>query len=129
MLLPPSPLLSNTVKFARINAHSFKAVLASISSDYMCPYYININTLAPGRIRGNLHPPTKNFFRVQSTRLADPFESLNSCLAQSAESYGVGKATENCCFLGRNQSMNISYAGSQSVKSNSFPPPLRVYHM
>ena len=32
----------------------------------------------------NPHPPTKNFFRVQSTRLADPFEPLNSSLAQSA---------------------------------------------
>jgi len=30
-------------------------------------------------------PLTKNFFRVQSTRLADPFEPLNSSLAQSAE--------------------------------------------
>jgi len=33
----------------------------------------------------NPHPPTKNFFRVQSTRLADPFEPLNSSSAQSAE--------------------------------------------
>jgi len=30
----------------------------------------------------------KNFFRVQSTRLADPFELLNSSLAQSAEELG-----------------------------------------
>jgi len=30
-------------------------------------------------------PKQKNFFRVQSTRLADPFEPLNSSLAQSAE--------------------------------------------
>jgi len=37
----------------------------------------------------NLQPPTKkNFFRVQSTRLADPFEPLNSSLAQSAEELG-----------------------------------------
>ena len=33
----------------------------------------------------NTHPKQKNFFRVQSTRLTDPFESLNSSLAQSAE--------------------------------------------
>jgi len=33
----------------------------------------------------NLHPTTKKFFQVQSARLADPFESLNSFLAQSAE--------------------------------------------
>ena len=33
-------------------------------------------------------PPTKKFFRVQSTRLADPFEPLNSFLAQSAEELG-----------------------------------------
>jgi len=37
----------------------------------------------------NSHPPVKNFFfRVQSTRLADPFEPLNSSLAQSAEELG-----------------------------------------
>jgi len=33
----------------------------------------------------NPHPPTKNFFRVQSTRLADPFEPLNNSVAQSLE--------------------------------------------
>jgi len=32
--------------------------------------------------------PTKNFFRVQSTRLTDPFEPLNSSLAQSTEELG-----------------------------------------
>jgi len=31
---------------------------------------------------------TSIFFRVQSTRLADPFELLNSSLAQSAEELG-----------------------------------------
>jgi len=31
------------------------------------------------------HPNQKIFFRVQSTRLADPFEPLSSSLAQSAE--------------------------------------------
>jgi len=37
----------------------------------------------------NPHPPRqKKFFRVQSTRLADPFELLNSSLAQSAEELG-----------------------------------------
>jgi len=30
----------------------------------------------------------KNFFQVQSTRLANPFEPLNSSLAQSAEELG-----------------------------------------
>jgi len=33
----------------------------------------------------NPHPPGKIFLRVQSTRLADPFEPLKSSLAQSAE--------------------------------------------
>jgi len=33
----------------------------------------------------NPHPQPKNFFQVQSTRLADPFEPLNSSLVQSAE--------------------------------------------
>ena len=54
----------------------------------------------------NPHPNQKFFFRVQSTRLADPFELLNSSLVQSVEE-GVGKATKNCCFLGRNPSTNI----------------------
>ena len=54
------------------------------------------------------HPPTKKFFLVQSTRLADLFEPLNRILAQSAEELGVGKATKNCCFLGQNRSTNIS---------------------
>jgi len=37
----------------------------------------------------NLHPPNqKILFRVQSTRLADLFELLNSSLAQSAEELG-----------------------------------------
>jgi len=36
----------------------------------------------------NPHPPTKKFFQVESTRLADPFEPLNSSLAQSAEELG-----------------------------------------
>jgi len=33
-------------------------------------------------------PGKKNFLRVQSTGLADPFEPLNSSLAQSAEELG-----------------------------------------
>jgi len=34
------------------------------------------------------NPQPKNFFRVQSTRLADPFQLLNSSLAQSVEELG-----------------------------------------
>jgi len=68
-----------------------------------------------------IHPPEpKNFFRVQTRRLADLFEPLNSSLVQQRRSYGVVKATKNCCFLGRNLSTNISYAGSQSVLVFSF---------
>jgi len=33
-------------------------------------------------------PPKQNFFLVQSARLADLFEPLNSSLAQSAEELG-----------------------------------------
>jgi len=33
----------------------------------------------------NPHSQPKKFFRVQSTRLADPFEPLNSSLAQLEE--------------------------------------------
>jgi len=36
----------------------------------------------------NCIPQAKNFFRVQSTRLANRFEPLNSSLAQSAEELG-----------------------------------------
>jgi len=53
---------------------------------------------------------------VQTRRLADLFEPLNSSLAQSAEELWRWKGNRNCCFLGRNPSMNISYACSQSVK-------------
>jgi len=36
-----------------------------------------------------IHTPTqKNFFRVRSRRLSDPFEPLSSSLAQSAEELG-----------------------------------------
>jgi len=36
----------------------------------------------------NASPKQKIFFRVQSTRLADPFEPLNSSLAQWVEELG-----------------------------------------
>jgi len=36
----------------------------------------------------NPHPPSKIFFVVQSTGLADPFELLYSSLVQSAEELG-----------------------------------------
>jgi len=46
-------------------------------------------TLLTTSVTKNLHFPTKKFFfRVQSFRLADPFEPLNSSLVQSAEELG-----------------------------------------
>jgi len=36
----------------------------------------------------NLQSPTKNFFRVQTRRVSDSFEPLNSSLVQSAEELG-----------------------------------------
>jgi len=36
----------------------------------------------------NPQPPTKKIFWVQSRRLSDPFEPLNSSLAQSVEELG-----------------------------------------
>jgi len=45
-------------------------------------------TLLMTPVTKNPQPPSKNFFRVKSTRLADPFEPLNSSLAQSAEELG-----------------------------------------
>jgi len=64
----------------------------------------------------NLQPPTKNFFWVQSTRLAYSFEPLNSFLAQLAEELG------QLLVLGQFQSTNISYPGSQSVKISRQDP-------
>jgi len=64
----------------------------------------------------NPHPPTKRFFRVQSKRLSNPFEPLNSSLAQSAEELWHWQGNRKLLFLGRNQSTNISYASSQSVE-------------
>jgi len=36
----------------------------------------------------NPHPQPQKFFQVLSTRLADPFETLNSSLAQLVEELG-----------------------------------------
>jgi len=36
----------------------------------------------------NLYLPTKKIFQAQCTTLADPFETLNSTLAQSAKELG-----------------------------------------
>ena len=67
----------------------------------------------------HLQPPGPNqkmFFRVQTRRLADPFEPLNSSLAQTAEELGCWQSNWQLLVLGRFQSSNISYPGSQSVK-------------
>jgi len=61
MLASPSTLLSKAMKFARINARSFKGVLASMSSDYMCHHSSNIKT--------NSFPPP---LRVYDTRPGSP---------------------------------------------------------
>jgi len=61
MLAPPSTLLSNAMKFARIHARTFKDVLASISSDYICHHSSNTKT-------NSLPPP----LRVYDTRPGSP---------------------------------------------------------
>jgi len=49
----------------------------------------NTTSLIMTSVTKNPQPPTKKFFfRVQSRRLADPFEPLNSSLAQLAEDLG-----------------------------------------
>ena len=65
MLAPPSTLLSNTMKFARINARSLKDVLASLSSDYMCHHSSNIKT--------NSFPPPLRAYNMEpgSSKKAD----------------------------------------------------------
>jgi len=45
-------------------------------------------TLLMTSVTKNPHPQQKIFFRVQSTRLTDPFEPLNSSLTQSAKELG-----------------------------------------
>jgi len=45
-------------------------------------------TLLMTSLTKNLYPQPKNFFRVQSRRLSDPFELLNSSLVQLAEELG-----------------------------------------
>ena len=44
-------------------------------------------------------PQAKIFFRVQSTRLADPFELLNSSLAQWAEELGRWQGNQKLLFI------------------------------
>jgi len=56
---------------------------------------------------------------VQSTRLADPRETLISSLAQSTEELWHWKGNRQLLVLGRFQSTNISYPGSQSVKQEN----------
>jgi len=46
MLVPQSTLLSNAMKFTHINARSFKHMLASMSSDYMCDHSSNVKLTA-----------------------------------------------------------------------------------
>jgi len=44
-------------------------------------------------------PQPQNFFRDQSTRVADPFQPLNSSLAQSAEELGHWKGNRKLLFF------------------------------
>jgi len=50
-------------------------------------------------VTNNPHPPTKIFFQVQSTRLANPFELLNSSLAQLAEELGCWEGNRKLLFF------------------------------
>jgi len=63
----------------------------------------------------SVNPNQKNFFQC---RLEDWLIRLGVWIAllhNRRRSYGVGKATENCWFLGQNLGMNISNASSHSV--------------
>jgi len=60
--------------------------------------------------------PNQNiFFRLQTRRLADPFEPLMNSLAQSAEELWRWSGNRKQLVLGQNLGTNISYASSQSV--------------
>jgi len=45
-----------------------------------------------------LHPPRQNFFQVLSTRLADPFEPLNSSSAISGEARALVRQPKIAVF-------------------------------
>jgi len=50
----------------------------------------------------NPNPPSKNFFQVQTRRLAESFESLNSSLPLSVPELGARKAMCDLYFLAQN---------------------------
>ena len=62
------------------------------------------------------NPQPKQFLRLQTRWLADPFEPLNSSLAQSAEDLWRWWGNQQLVVLYQFQSTNISYPGFQSVK-------------
>ena len=65
----------------------------------------------------NPHPQPKIFF-FECNLLDWPIclSPWTAIWHNRQRSWGIGKATENCCFLGWNWNTNISYTGSQSVK-------------
>ena len=67
----------------------------------------------------NPHSPGKNFFRVQSTRLADPFEPLNSSLAQSTEELGRWYGNQKLPFFCENHQNHPDAKVLKSEKAKS----------
>jgi len=62
------------------------------------------------------NPQPKKFFQVQTRRLADAFEPLNSSIAQSAEELWHWQGNRQLLVLAWFQSTNTVYPSSQSVK-------------
>jgi len=58
------------------------------------------------------HPQAKNFFRVQSTRLADPFEPLNISSAMGGGARALARQLKTAVFLRKSPKPG----GSKSVK-------------
>ena len=64
----------------------------------------------------NLHPQPKIFFRVQTTRLAESFETLNSSLPLSAPELRLCKVMCNLVVLARNPWNMLSVKELTSIK-------------
>jgi len=59
-------------------------------------------------------PQPKNFFRVQSARLADPFEPLNSSSASGEGARALVRQPKTAVFRPKSK-YEYTYASSQSV--------------
>jgi len=67
------------------------------------------------------NPQPKNFFGLQTRRLVDLFEPLNSSLAHLVEELRRWQGNQKLLVLGQNLGTIYLYTGSQSVKVKVVP--------